>query len=152
LKKMGILQHSAPPAFVDFYRTLQPENWRRRWQITFDLLLQIKNLCEENHLPLLIWMFPLKEQIYEREHGILVDEYGLSETDYDFAQPQQRMAEFCRENQIRFLSPLTRFQEDAAKGGRFHFISDNHFNAAGHALLAEELFNFIIEQRLLKTQ
>lgn len=151
LKRIGLLQHTTPAAFLDFYRSPLPETWRRRWQITFDLLLQVKNLCDGQNLPLLIWMFPLKEQVYERDRQILVEGYGLQSTDYDFAYPQQVLEGFCKKHNILFLSPLARFQDQAARGRRLHFISDNHFNAAGHALLADELFMFLRQHRLLET-
>lgn len=151
LKRVGLLQHTMPPTFLDFYRSPLPESWQRRWRLTFDLLLQIKNLCDARTLPLLIWMFPLKEQVYERERQILVEEYGVARTDYDFVQPQEVLADFCRKHDILFLSPLGRFRQEAATGRRLHFISDNHFNAAGHAVLADELFRFLRGHQLLAT-
>ncbi len=149
LKRIGLLQHTTREAVLDFYRSQLPENWQRRWQITLDLLLQIKRLCDAQNAPLVIWMFPLKEQVYERDRRILLAEYGLKRENYDFTQPEVILQRFCKRHDILFLSPLARFRGETAKGKRMHFISDNHFNAAGHALLADELFKFLQKQGLL---
>lgn len=149
LKRLGFLHHTMPPAFLDFYRSPLPQSWQGRWQLTFDLLLEIKRVCHAHNIPLLLWTFPLKEQIYQREQRILLEEYGVTSADYDFVQPEQIMADFCRKHNILLLSPLARFRHEALEGRRLHFISDNHFNAAGHAVLADELFGFLRDQRLL---
>jgi lysophospholipase L1-like esterase len=149
LKRTGLLQHTTREAFLDFYRSQLPENWQRRWQLTLDLLLQIKRLCDAQHAPLVVWMFPLKEQVYERDRRILLEEYGLKSEDYDFARPEVILRRFCQRHDILFMSPLARFREEAARGKRMHFISDNHFNAAGHALLADELSEFLQAHELL---
>lgn len=152
MRRLGILQQTTPASFLDFYRSPLPENWRRRWLITLDLILQIKRLCKENNIPLIVWMFPLKEQVYERDGKILLEGYGLNSEEYDFIQIEKTLQQFCEAHGIPFLSPLKRFRDEAAQGGRFHFISDNHFNAAGHALITEELNLFLQTQRILEQQ
>ena len=93
-------------------------------------------------------MFPLKEQVYERDRKILIDGYGLEGADYDFGQPEKILQRFCERHGILFLPTMQRFGDEASTGKRFHFISDNHFNAAGHALLADEMFAFLLAHRL----
>ena len=144
LKRIGLLQATTPPDFLDIYRTPLPPTWQRRWQLTLDLILKVKQLCEAKDIPLVIWMFPLKEQVYERDQRIAVEAYGLDRSHYDFTQPQRLLGAFCGKQRILFLTPLARFQQEAARGRRMHFISDNHCNAEGQALIADELFRFFL--------
>jgi lysophospholipase L1-like esterase len=151
LKKSGILQQT-PLGSLDFYRTPLPEDWQRRWRVTLDLLLRVKKLCDAHQIRLLVWLFPLKEMVYQDDRKILIETHEAREAIYDFIEPERKLAEFCRDNNILFVSPLARIRKEAGQGRRFHFKTDNHFNAAGHALLAEELFAFLLEHRLLEKQ
>jgi lysophospholipase L1-like esterase len=152
LQRSGILKRTIPDAYVDFYRSAMPESWRKRWQLTQDLLLKINRLCVKENIPFVVWMFPLKEQVYERDRRIFLQGFGLDATQYDFDLPERILQEFCASNGIFFFSPLAQFRKMAFSGERFHYISDDHFNAAGHALMAEELFRFLSEKALLATQ
>lgn len=139
LHRMGILQRTVPGEYVNFYHKPVPETWRKRWRLTLDLLLEIKRRCDERAVPLLVWMFPLKEQVYDRDRQIFLAGYGLNANAYDFSLPEKILQDFCAVNDIAFISPLQDFRKAASRGERLHFITDNHFNSAGHALMAKLL-------------
>jgi len=141
LQKHNILHRTLTEAYVNFYRNPPPPAWRKRWQITLDLILQIKRICKKADLPLLVWMFPLKEKVYKRDKEIFMRSYGLDTNEIDFNLPEKKLKAFCQKNKIRFISPVARFKKRAALGYRMHYLSDNHFNAMGHKLMADILLD-----------
>lgn len=143
LKKFGIIEQTVPEEWVEFYRNPLSKNWKARWQITLDLLKAIDRKCKNQKIPFMVWMFPLKEQVSERDEKIFLQGYGLKKNLFDFELPVKILAAFCKEHDITFYSPLSRFRVLARNGKRFHFISDNHFNAEGHKVIAAELFRFL---------
>lgn len=151
LNKAGVLHLNVPEAWVEFYRRPIPPQWQARWRISLDLLKAMAAPCEQRDIPFLVWMFPLKEQMYERDREIFLRSYGLKRADYDFDLPQEVLSQFCRDHGILFYSPLREMREKAAAGQRFHFVTDNHFNAAGHREIANQLAEFLRRQRLIPT-
>ncbi len=146
LQRKGILHSNVPSAWVDVYRNPMPPEWQKRWQLTLDLIAEIHQLCQERGIRLLVWMFPLKEQIYARDREIFLRTYGLNNDEIDFDWPERLLHDFCERKGIEFVATLAPFRRAAQSGRRLHFISDNHFNAAGHALIAELLFDRLCQQ------
>lgn len=145
LQRLGLITPNTPPEWVAFYRAPEPPEWRARWQISLDLIAEMQRLCRDHGIPYGVWMFPLKEQVYARDREIFLRTYGLDPREFDFDQPAKRLQRFSDRQGLPFLSPLPRFRELAATGERLHFAVDNHCNAAGHRVLAEAIYPFVLE-------
>ncbi len=144
LQKYGILRATTPQEWVDFYRTPVPASWEQRWRISLDLIRAIHRLCRINGVDFALWMFPLKEQVYARDRNIFLRTYGLQPDEMDFDLPEKRLKAFCEEEGIYFIPTLNQFRQEARRGRRLHYRTDNHFNAAGHALMADILMRELL--------
>lgn len=148
LKKFGILHNPLPREQVDFYRAPMSENWQARWKITLALIKKMQETCAEQNIEFLLWSFPLKEQIYARDREIFLRSFAVSENELDFQLPDKKLAEFTAALRIRFVMTDTTFSRLAKTGKRFHFLTDHHFNAQGHRLIAELLAPVVAEKCL----
>ena len=140
LQRRGILHSNAPEEWIGFYRHPMPPEWKVRWRLTLDLIREIHRLCRQQGIEFVVWMFPLKEQVYARDREIFLKTFGMTGREVNFDAPEHLLQSFCEREKIRFVPTLKPFRQVAQNGLRMHFISDNHFNARGHAVIADLLF------------
>jgi hypothetical protein len=80
----------------------------------------------------------------------LVQKFGIDfEHDYDLNQPQDILKTYCESHKIPFLDLLPAFKAVGDQGG-LYILHDSHYNQAGNALAAKEIYAFLKRKKLLK--
>ncbi len=57
---------------------------------------------------------------------------------------QNRLRQWTRERGVAFRDLTKRFRQEVQKGKRLNYDFDGHWNAAGHAVAADEIKNWIV--------
>ena len=106
------------------------------WDITKALLGQLKQEVEANGQQLAVLIIPAQPQTV----------VPAGDDPWFCDRPNQELAAFLESEQIPYLDPLPDFRAYAQTGGPpLYFERDFHNTAAGHQLLAESLYPFVLE-------
>ena len=103
------------------------------WNLTKAILNEINTVAETNNLKTMIVIIPTREQ---------VNKNGDSELN-------GALVDFGKENNISVLDLLPEFREHAKNGEQLYFKIDGHWNANGHKLAAELIYNKLIEEKII---
>jgi len=95
---------------------------------------RIEKRARAQSIPVLVALLPDENQINPGLQKRLMNPTGL--VDYDFEMPQKELVARFDDRQIETVDLLPRFQEDT----RCLYMNDTHWNADGHRLAAEILF------------
>jgi hypothetical protein len=80
----------------------------------------------------------------------LDQKFGIDfEHDYDLNQPQNILKTYCESHKIPYLDLLPAFKAVGNQGG-LYILHDSHYNKAGNALAAKEIYTFLKREELLK--
>ena len=103
------------------------------WNLTKAILKEIDTVAEANNAKTFVVIIPTREQVYKNWdseiNGALVD--------------------FCKESNIPVLDLLPEFRKHAQNGEQLYFKIDRHWNANGHKLAAELIYDKLIEEQLI---
>ena len=101
------------------------------WNLTKAILKEIDTVAEANNAKTFVVIIPTREQVnknWDSEiNGVLVD--------------------FCKESNIPVLDLLPEFRKHAQNGEQLYFKIDRHWNANGHKLAAELIYDKLIEEQ-----
>ena len=61
-----------------------------------------------------------------------------------------KMIDFCDSQDILCIDPYSVLFEQHKRGKKLYFDHDEHWNSAAHRLVAEEIYEFLIENRLIQ--
>jgi hypothetical protein len=136
------------------------------WKGTSERLLEIKKLCDENNIRLVVvfapdkphLLMPLikddvpKEKLYAFMSLKMKNLPPVGEiTDFvckNLDSKESVVAEFCNAQSIGFLS-LTKPLQDAIKSGKqAYFTYDQHWTPVGHSIVADAAFDFFNKQNV----
>lgn len=106
------------------------------WDVTKALLHQLKVEVEANGQQLAVLIIPAQPQTV----------IPAGDDPWFCDRPNQELTTFLDSEQIPYLDPLPAFRDYVQAGGPpLYFERDFHNTAAGHQLLAENLYPFILE-------
>ncbi len=111
--------------------------WEIAWDFTEKLLLMMQSLAAENNAEFLVVNIPHPMQVNE-EFSVDIDS-----PEFNLDYPDNRIEGILRRNKIGYLFVKDRFVE---REELMYFISDGHFNQAGHRAMAEEIFKHLISK------
>jgi len=116
--------------------------------LTKALIEAIKKEAERNHAVLLASLIPSPIQVYPRVYDPILkrtfgDNKSINSYFNDPTRPQRMIAAMCEELKIPFLDlyPILRRHDDK----ELFIPVDGHFDRDGHALVAQHLSSFILE-------
>lgn len=112
---------------------------QRGWQLTQAALARGKRLAEAAGAHLVVVTVPSKEEVY---WPVLAPRLAHAAT-LPIRQPLDWLVRFCRQQNVPCLDLYQRFATAARQGEVLYFDRDAHWNAAGHALAAEALREFL---------
>lgn len=112
---------------------------RRGWELTQGALARGRRLAEAADAHLVVVLVPSKEEVY---WPMLAPRLAHAAS-LPIRQPDVLLAQFCRQQNIPCLDLYQRFASAAQQGAVLYFSRDAHWNAAGHALAAETLWEFL---------
>jgi hypothetical protein len=139
-------------------------------QQTFTILRQIKKICHDNHIRLIIVYGPDKPHVLMplicnnispetlREFMALkakklppadrLKNTVLSRLDIE----EFAVKEFCRQESIEFISLTESLRRGTALGRQLYFTYDDHWTPLGHETVANTINNYINELHAIKTE
>jgi hypothetical protein len=130
-----------------FYTPLMPEvdDWFREFH---EIVGGMRQQVLFNGSEFLIVIFPTRFQVDDRDWRALTRFYGLNASKFDLDYPNRRVLEICRQAGISCLDLTPRIREAIRDHGDRLFMGrgDMHLNAAGQALAAEAIGEFISAQ------
>nr|QNO54916.1 hypothetical protein PADEGAKA_00018 [Methanosarcinales archaeon ANME-1 ERB7] len=103
------------------------------WNLTKAILKEINTVAKANNGETLIIIIPTREQVYKNRDSEI----------------NGALVAFGKENDITVLDLLPKFREHAKNGEQLHFEIDRHWNANGHKLAAELIYDKLIEEELI---
>ena len=143
--------HPAIPIPFYVYHTPPNQDWQAAWHLTEAIIAELRAAVEADGGQFAVVIIPAREQVYPAEwEQTVARNIDMAALDWDLTLPNQQLHTLLTRQQIPFLDLLPTFttatQQDQTK--RLYFIHDGHWTAAGHALAAETIFEFINREGL----
>ena len=112
------------------------------WEVTIALVLETRDLAREHGAELVVLMVPPDYVIDEDKFRRLVERHPTLELDRE--APDRRLSAAAAEHGFHYLDlePVLRRAAERSEGP-FYLGGDRHWNAAGHALAAEALIEYL---------
>jgi SGNH hydrolase-like domain, acetyltransferase AlgX len=155
LWRLGIISTNVRPEVNNFtgcyrYAADYPPEWQEAWEITQALLLQMAGDLRARGIGFLVVVIPDEEELSPD----LWNKEGCSTMPTihaDLGKPDRILSDFLKRNEISVLRLSPAFQKYYATGKRLYlpYRYDNHWNAAGHALAAEEIYSKLRDDGLI---
>ena len=154
LASLGVLNRAAlrPVPMADgvpvdywVYAADPPPEWRDAWTHTEQLLTALRDAVTADGARLVVMVVTSREQIYPADWQQLQQQYPpMQRITWDLDGPERRVLGWCERSGVACvrLSPAFEAQRD---GQRLHFLYDGHWTAAGHALAARTVDEFLHE-------
>lgn len=114
------------------------------WAYTQKLLLALKNEVEKQGSQFALFYMPMEVQLDLDQYGTHVSLYMREHMGRYF---NEMLAQFSRENNVRFLDLLDDFERN--KGQGLFLDRDGHLTESGHLVAADSLFHYIKENNLI---
>jgi len=131
-KKIGIADKRTMPRGEQALKHQLELNYTG-WELTRAILKEIDTVVKTNNAKTFVVIIPTREQVsknWDSEiNGALVD--------------------FGKENNITVLDLLPEFREHAQSDEQLYFKIDGHWNANGHKLAAELIYDKLVEEELI---
>jgi hypothetical protein len=123
--------------FFDFYATRKiGEYERQRLEITKLTLRQGAEMAREHGITLVVYYIPIKFRVYG---DLCTFPPGSPCPRWQPWDLEARLAAFCKEAGIQFVSLTAPMHEAASVGEVLYAPEDSHWNAAGHAFVAKQV-------------
>jgi hypothetical protein len=120
----------------------------RGWELTHQAILQGQELAAGADARLVVVILPFKEQTYWPIVKNLLDHPER----YDVDRPAEMVRALCVEENISCIDLVPAFKEHAMLGEQVYFRYDAHWNARGHTLAAQIIYERLLEDGLLPHQ
>jgi len=146
--KTGLSEgHFEIPFDIQQFTKGSSENVEARWRDTDRLLREFQELCTcEGCIPYMA-IVPARLQYDQNLWTRALAQYGLDENLYDARVVNRRLVDIARKHSIETVDLLPPFAQEA-RVERFHYSWDGHWNAQGHALVAQSLARYFREKLL----
>jgi hypothetical protein len=123
--------------FFDFYATRKiGEYEQKRLEITKLTLRQGAEMAREHGITLVVYYIPIKFRVYG---DLCMYPLGSRCPRWQPWDLEARLAAFCKEAGIQFVSLTAPMREAASVGEVLYAPEDSHWNAAGHAFVAKQV-------------
>lgn len=145
----NILEAFRPEAVL---RALDQQNpdIREGMRITFKLLQQMKEICDQNQIQFLVVVIPTKETVfspYLEQQPQLHFSGVLQQLTFNERQARESMFEFFQENNISYVDALPALQASVEHQLYARTSQDMHPGRNGYRVIAEAVFQSMMQNR-----
>jgi hypothetical protein len=129
------------------WETTDPDqpNVQRGWELTEAALIKAQDLAVLYDATLVVVFIPNREHVYWPYIKDVMKDADIRQLDGVDA----RLRDFCEAHGILYLSLLPGLRSRAMHGEMLYFPSDGHWNAAGHELASQLVYDMLLNERLL---
>jgi len=115
------------------------------WILTEEALVHAHTLALEYEASLVLVFAPNREHVYWRYLESAMPGFDVKQLD----DVETRLRAFCAANEIPYLDLLPAFRAQADEGKILYFPGDGHWLPSGHSLAAEEIYRFLVQEKLI---
>lgn len=124
--------------------------WQEAWRHTWELLAALRRDVRADGADLALLVVGSREQAApEAWREAVAANPAMRAVAWDLEGPERRVLQWCSDNGVRCLRLSEVFAARGAAGAPLHFPRDGHWTAAGHALAAESVEEFLAATSLL---
>jgi hypothetical protein len=139
---------------VDYwvYAADPPPAWQDAWDHTEHLLTALRDAVAADGARFAVMIVTAREQVYPSDWQQLVQTYpAMQHVAWDLDGPERRVLAWCERAGVPCvrLSPAFVAQREQQ---RLHFLYDGHWTAAGHALAAQTVADYLRRAAWLPAQ
>jgi hypothetical protein len=116
------------------------------WEMAQRAILTARQLAEREGATFVLLMLPSKEQTYRH----LLTSADLQAAEQGLDAMNRLVSQLCDQTRLRCLDLTPAFMERARTGERLYFRVDGHWNAEGHRLAAQTIYDYLVKNRLLE--
>jgi lysophospholipase L1-like esterase len=144
-----------PIFWYDVYAEEYTSQWKEAWDITKALILRISRECKINKIGFLVVVIPDELEFRSDKWDEILDKNPQMRTlKYDLRKPERILSNFFDANKIGYLllrPGFEKYTKETGKDLHFHYRYDHlHWNAQGHTLTAELIYEKLKENKLVK--
>jgi len=122
---------------------------QKKWQECSDIILKMKDWCDRRKITLVITILPEQFQVDQKLREAVLNKYNnIAEKNFDLAQPDNLIMNFCRAQKLHCVDLLGQFQEQG-KTKQLYTLRDTHWNEAGNRLAADLIFEYLEANHLV---
>ncbi len=138
---------------IDSYirETNYSSDWKEAWNITEALIMKINTESKENGGQFLLISIPDRAQVHKEYWNENLNTYPeMKNLEWDLDKPEKILRKFSEDNNIIYLQLLQPFRDHVNRTNeKLYGHHDGHWNAKGHYLAAELIFDKIIKEELI---
>lgn len=161
LHRLGLMRATGPRTAperdgipVDYWVFApQPDGeWQLAWARTEGLLDEMRATLAEAHKHFIVMLIPTRYEVYPDSWQQTIAVYpAMRNRTWDPTAPRERMLAWCQAHAVSCLDLYPAFRAAAGGAAPLYFHHDGHWTAAGHAVAAKGLAEFLLQQRLVPT-
>jgi hypothetical protein len=121
-----------------------------KWRQGSLVIAQMKQWSDKRRVPMVLVIFPDQLQVDKDLREEISQIYGINENSLNLDYPNRLLQTFCRKNNIHCLDLLGPFQNNP-DSQHLYALRDTHWNEAGNRLAANLIFQYLEDQKLIKS-
>lgn len=134
---------------LNVYSKEYSPDWEKAWQMTRALIKEIKLISQDKGANFLLVYIPDLTEIDSELWNSALEEYpSVKDLEWDLDKPSNTLEKLSQQEDINYLNLLPFFREYVAETGEE--LYEDHFSIQGHELAAELMYEFLINNNLIK--
>lgn len=138
--KAGLMQFPYPSiSEIEMFKKEYTPEFVEGWEVTKRLIIEIKDISEDNNSTFILVLIPDKNQCSTDEWAQFLYNLRVDGNNYDINRAGHLFAEFSEEYDIIFIDLLPHFINNNCS--ELYYKSDGHWNPKGNKFVSEVILN-----------